>query len=85
MENGGTVGVWLGVMGCQFWKWGLASTQPRMKACQCGRLGLVTLHTAARASNKGLLQDGFSAFNQAQEPLQIHGLLLHPLSLDVLR
>lgn len=85
MENGGTVGVWLGVMGCQFWKCGLAAPQPRMKARQGLRLGLVALHAAARASNKGLLQNDFSAFGQAQQPLQVHGLLLRALGLDVLR
>ena len=56
-----------------------------MKARQGRRLRLVTLHAAARASDKGVLQHGLGAFGQAQEPLQVHGLLLRALGLDMLR
>ena len=56
-----------------------------MKARQGLRLGLVALHTATRASNKGLPQNDLCAFRQTQQPLQVHSLLLRTLGLDVLR
>lgn len=55
-----------------------------MKARQGLRLGLVALHTATRASNKGLPQNDLGTFSQTQQPLQVHGLLLRTLGLDVL-
>ena len=56
-----------------------------MKAGQGGRPCLVALQAAARPRVEGLQQNGLGALGKAEQPVQIHGVLLIALGLDMVR